>query len=326
MKCTQWAGKEDNEWQPTGPTVPKLDPGFYKLSPGGLMRPWSLNLHEIKHDTIISTGLAKDMASDIDTFLQKRDHYRKFGFLHKRGYLLAGAPGVGKTMTAFLLCHHVISHGGIAVTIPSPNFLKFLAFALQSIREVQPNVPIINLMEDLELHFATDPRTLLNILDGENQVDNIVHIATTNFPSQLDARLLNRPGRFDRVVTVGPPDAATRRSYLQAILPSDSLNMLDEMVAKTDGFMLSHLHGLIAGALVQEQPIDTVIAQLRAMNKTPTSSSSNREVQASALYSLAEMISSMASTVESMPSATTPASENDANDLDDDDPTTEAVA
>lgn len=294
MKATQWVGKEDNQWQPTGPTHAALEPGFYKLNPGGMFTPWYLEKHDLKHDNVIPTGLASEIAQDITTFLGKKEVYKKYGFLHKRGILMTGRPGIGKTMTAMLLCQYIVKSGGIAVSTPNPELVKFLGFALSSIREVHPDLPILNLMEDVDQHFRADPTSLLKILDGEDQVDNIVHVATTNFLNRLDGRLTNRPGRFDRVVNVPPPDADTRRSFLTAILSgAENEKLVKQIVEATDGFLLSHLHGVIAGHIVQEQPLSEVIEGLRKMNDTPlTSQLSNKK--ADKLYRLATTIENMA--------------------------------
>jgi len=54
---------------------------------------------------------------------------------------------------------------------------------------------------------------VLNLLDGVKQVDNIIYIATTNYPELLEERILNRPSRFDRRFHIGTPSAEVRKFY-----------------------------------------------------------------------------------------------------------------
>ncbi|NJO18646.1 MAG: AAA family ATPase [Thioploca sp.] len=62
-------------------------------------------------------------------------------------------------------------------------------------------------MEDLEsILKSNNPSTVLNILDGVNSFDNIVFLATTNYPEELESRIKNRPSRFDRRFYIGPPE------------------------------------------------------------------------------------------------------------------------
>lgn len=304
MKAVQWS-KDDKGFTPTGETVAQLKPGFYSLDPGGMFSPWMLVPKELKHDTVIPTGLAKDIVDDITIFLGKKEHYKRFGFLHKRGYMMCGAPGIGKTMTAMLVIKAVIDAGGIAVAIPQPGLVGFLAHVLQAIRDVHPELPILNFMEDVEQHFKQDPRTLLQVLDGELQVDNVVHIATTNFPDRMDSRLMNRPGRFDRVVMVSPPDTNARKLFLLGMLPKDFPGAdIEAMVKESDGFFYSHLHSLVAATQIQGVSLEDAIEGLRKMNaiKAPTAKIVNTEAKVKKLYALSAFIEQTADNLSYDPS------------------------
>lgn len=261
----QWAGYENNNWTPVGATIAELKPDFYFAHPGGMFSPWGLASQRLVHDTIIVTGLAKLMSEEIDKFWASADLYTKFGFLHKRGIFMIGEPGVGKSMTAMLLARHVIAKGGSVITARNVSTLNH---ALHQIRAIHPNMPLMNLMEDVEAFYHSSPNELLSLLDGEDQINNVIHIATTNQPAVLDARFLDRPGRFDSVAWVGLPDAATRRAYLTSILPADTtIEVIDTLVAKSKGLLLSHLRELIASVMILGRSIDTTIAALKLMRE-----------------------------------------------------------
>jgi cell division protease FtsH len=90
------------------------------------------------------------------------------------------------------------------------------------------------ILEDLDRAFPTEGKrtqertvsfqTLLNCLDGVGTQDGVIVVATANDPTCLDAAILKRPGRFDRVVQFRNPDTDLRREYyrrLNATLAGD---------------------------------------------------------------------------------------------------------
>jgi len=273
MSKIQWAGYEDNLWEPVGGTLPKINPGVYKINPSPFSN-WTLSAIKPKHDTIIETGLVSEVFSTIQKFWASREQYHKFGFLHKRGVLMIGSPGIGKSMTAMCLCHKVAAHGGIAVMAqPQHPFAGMVTSCLRGIREAEPVLPILNLMEDIErfLKQTSGMSSLTSLLDGETQIDNVVHVATTNIPDKLDARFLNRPGRFDDVIYVTAPTPEVRRAYLMAVLPPEVLkdiahaSQIDKLVEASDGLLLSHMKELIASVFVLGRTPESAVASLREM-------------------------------------------------------------
>jgi ATP-dependent Zn protease len=84
-------------------------------------------------------------------------------------------------------------------------------------------------------------QTLLNCLDGVGSQDGVIVVATANDPTCLDAAILKRPGRFDRVVQYRNPDADLRRQYylrLSSVLTGEQFEIAIE---KTEGFSFAQL-------------------------------------------------------------------------------------
>jgi ATP-dependent 26S proteasome regulatory subunit len=266
---TQWGGYDKNMWSPTGATRESLPPGFYNISAAD-PDTWALRAQPLVHDTIIKTGVASKICNDIDKFLDSKALYDKFGFLHKRGVLLIGQPGVGKTMTSMILCHHMIGKGGVAVnaSMVHRNMGKTIANVLQAIRSLHVDMPILNLLEDIDTIFQVDAIGLLSMLDGDTQINNVVHVAITNNPQYLDARLIKRRGRFDDVVWVGPPEAAVRKAYLETTLPDDtSATVIEEIVAASDGLALADLKEVINGVFVLGRSVKQTIQAIHTNNQ-----------------------------------------------------------
>jgi SpoVK/Ycf46/Vps4 family AAA+-type ATPase len=261
----QWEIEENGrQFRPVGSVGPKIVPGFYRL--GGWPMP-ALILDEPKHDTIIHTGLAAEIAANIEKFLAAGVLYQRLGFLHKRGVLLIGYPGTGKSMTAMCVADKMIANGAV-VLLPNPGSPGYIPNMLGMVRSVEPDCPIMVLMEDIEEFYEEDPDLVLDIMDGSSQTNNIVYVGTTNFPERLDSRFLDRPGRFDVVRWVGPPDAKTRDEYIRRTLPKEiASETIEEMVKHTEGLLLSHLREVICGVLVQGKAVEEVCEDLRAIQK-----------------------------------------------------------
>jgi len=106
--------------------------------------------------------------------------------------------------------------------------------------------PAIVFLEDIDLigqgrlrsgyAMADALSRLLFALDGVQDCRNVVTIATTNWLEILDEALKDRPSRFDRVISIEPPDAQQRRSYLNYLarkvpLPPDGIERLVQSTA-----------------------------------------------------------------------------------------------
>jgi AAA family ATPase len=230
-------------------------------------------------DSVVSLpGLPCDYILDqIKRFWAQRHVYEHFKFLHKRGILMYGPPGCGKTSIIRLLVEEFIQASqGIVVEVQ--NFRE-APQCLQDLRRLEPDRPIMTVMEDIEGTFngeqgISQVQAALSFLDGQSQLDNIVHVATTNTPENLADRFIKRPGRFDLVIGIHAPLPETRRAYLRHVcdnkIPEDKL---EELVKKTEGLGLSYLRELASTHLCLDIPLDETLARLQSNFKTKKLSS-----------------------------------------------------
>jgi SpoVK/Ycf46/Vps4 family AAA+-type ATPase len=91
-------------------------------------------------------------------------------------------------------------------------------------------------------------------LDGINQIEKVVFLATTNYPEKLGPRIINRPSRFDKRFKIGYPNEESRRIYLEHLIGKDNIDSLNidlqKWVVDTHEFSLAHLKELFTAVVI----------------------------------------------------------------------------
>ena len=132
------------------------------------------------------------------------------------------------------------------------------------------------MLEDIDAIVNRHGETsLLALLDGELQIDNIVTIATTNYPELLDKRITNRPSRFDITKYIGMPSRTAREFYILHTVPRlhDNLTELTQWLDSTDKYSLAHLKEVVISVEVFENTLEDTITRLNKMIDVTVTSS-----------------------------------------------------
>ena len=218
-------------------------------------------------ETVALPGLPCEyVLKQIEKFWGRGDRYAKYGFVTKRGILFYGPPGCGKTSIIRLLCASIVKLGGVVFNMTG---FAYAAAELKKFRTVEPTRPVMVLFEDMDSmvgpHLVGDStRAALSLLDGQDQISNVVYVATTNNPEDIAERFIKRPGRFDLIIGVNMPTTETREAYLRHIcknqVPED---ILLELVQKTEGLSLAYLKELASTRLCLDIPLDETLERIK---------------------------------------------------------------
>ena len=222
-------------------------------------------LAAVTWDNIVLPPLVLGGVRDaVEGFFQHREAFVSLGFAWKRGVLLIGPPGTGKTM----ICKAAAS------ALPHLPFLYVRDFRADIDEDAVMNIferaralaPCILAFEDIDGLVTDQHRTMfLNELDGFKNNDGLLIIASSNHPGKIDEALLKRPSRFDRVFHIGLPAYEERFAFCSQVLERmeqtraagdgfDRLTLAATVARQTDGFTPAYLKEIfVAAALRQAQ-------------------------------------------------------------------------
>lgn len=285
---TQWSVGENGKYIPCFATKKKVPPGIYEMKQSQALG-FYIEKQSVVNDELIELPMeeTQEIMADMKKFWSREDIYKKYNYTFKRGLLLFGGPGNGKSYLIQTLMRHIIRDmKGIVINLKDYESVDlFLNYAGPIIRVIEKDTPIIVIMEDIDniLEYSNSVLTkVLNMMDGVRQVNKIVYIGTTNYIEKLQARITNRPSRFDRKYKIGPPNAAVREAYIRHKIKQET-NIGEEEIKKwvkeTEGLSISHLKELILSIIVLDEPFEKAIKVLKEMGDRQSSfSDENKKV------------------------------------------------
>ncbi len=271
-----------------------MKPGVFKVEAT------SIGLRATKEETqkvqfLETSKVYEKIIEQIDAFYNNLHVYAKLGITRpKRGLLLHSYPGSGKSSAITRVAEHYTKDKKACVLIYPTDTIRpddlegFLAHNTDW-SEIDR---FILVMEDIGggadaygTQQTKTPAGLLNFLDGITNVFQKATfiLATTNNADALMDTLTNRPGRFDEIIEIKPPNPGDRISFLKFFAKEDynlSLDEEHEIRDLTEGFSIAHLKETFVRAMLLQRTMLQTAGEIRnhmkkvkeGLSKKPTGS------------------------------------------------------
>lgn len=236
----------------------ELPGGVYNYERSTHLLPERLEPTNLRQDSYHRLpGVFDPLSEDINNFVKGESIYRQLGFQYRRGILLFGSPGNGKTslIREILKTHFTAKDLVIfADRVPSRHFVRVM-------RETLAQRFKVIVFEELAatLKGSALDQTLA-FLDGELSLDRCLILATTNYPEQLPGNIVDRPSRFDKLYRLSDPNENGRKILLQNYL---GMEIETQDIEATEGLSAAALREVCLLVKLRSVSISEAAKQLR---------------------------------------------------------------
>ena len=204
-----------------------------------------------------------EIIKDLTNFWENIERFRQYNLTPKRGIILYGEPGCGKTSLIHLLVDELKKYNGLSIYFDNPfNWIELAKL----VRKVEKEKPILCIIEDIDLVIEKfGEEVFLNFLDGLNSVDNVVYVATTNNLEKIPERIKDRPSRFDKKYKINKPNQEDRKLYFESVLTKEDKKLynITKLVKDTNNYTMAHLKEVFISLYILKNGYDDTIKRLR---------------------------------------------------------------
>lgn len=254
---------EKEQYRPVTSFVEKLPSGVYKIRDDHMGIYAEPHKFEKTNTILFNNSKQEEIYNEIFDFWSLSDKYENLKEPHKRGYLLYGPQGCGKTYLINNIINKFIKEYDGVVFMFTPWLFRFI----ENFYKIEEGRKHIIVIEDLDFWLYRHENRVLDLLDGSVALNNSIVLGTTNFIEELPQRIKNRPSRFDRKIKMGFPAKNVRKQYLKIKYPELDKEKTKKWVDATEDFTIAHLKELIVSVKLYDKTFEESLSILKELMK-----------------------------------------------------------
>ncbi|KAJ5108759.1 ATPase [Penicillium angulare] len=276
---------DENEEAPTGPPLNIQENDIWaalqEIRPTA-MREVFLETPKVRWSDIGGQHeIKKRLQQAVERPLKHPQRMQRLNVKSKKGVLLYGPPGCSKTLTVKALAteaglNFLAVKGAEILSMYVGESERSLREIFRKARAARPSIIFFDEIDAIAARRSSSSSggvnvltTLLNEMDGIEELRNVLVIAATNKPDVLDPALM-RPGRLDNILYIGPPDFEARKEILRIWTDKSVIHEevdLDELAAQTEGYSGAELVSICetAGDAALDEEDETMQEQAIAL-------------------------------------------------------------
>lgn len=208
-----------------------------------------------REDLILPTATFDDLRRQVVGVARNSVRLRAAGQHLKRGILLYGPPGVGKTHSVRYLISELVGTTVVELTGETLHGIREACSVARTLQPAMIVVEDVDLIAEERSHYGGETPllfTLLNEMDGLDEDADVIFLLTTNRADLLEPALASRPGRVDQAVHIELPNRESRRRLIELYRGNLDLDIsrLDTVLDRTEGVTASFLKELLRRSAV----------------------------------------------------------------------------
>lgn len=250
---SQSSDKSTYNFLSAGQSIKSLPPNMYSLGFG--LQGLYAEVEECKKEDLITTDnkILDDLTRQTKIFFESGFKYKQLQIPYRRGILLYGPPGSGKSVCIRLLINQIIASGGLVINNTNPSELMR---ALPYLDKTQSNRHTLVIYEDIDDDIDNyGDGHFLQLFDGiSSHTEGLLFIATTNYLEKIPPRIY-RPSRFDYLLEVPYPSTAARKAYLLNLATKHKVKISDKMFTVSNGLSFASLKELFISVFLYDADI-----------------------------------------------------------------------
>lgn len=231
-------------------------------------------------------GLKESLREAVEWPLNFPDAFKRIGIQPPKGILLFGPPGTGKTLLSKAVAteskaNFISLKGSEILSKWFGESERKISEIFNKARQASPCIVFFDELDAIAPMRGTgigEPRvvermvnTLLSEMDGLEELKGVIILGATNRPDLLDSALL-RPGRFDEIIMVPPPDEKSRLEIFKVHTKNMSLDadvIIEELAKNTEGYSGADIAAVCrkAGMLALHDNIEINKVSLKHFNE-----------------------------------------------------------